>query len=142
MLLYSVCLYCTLKRLIYLDYLGTKHWKFNIRERRKSRHKFCGAKVCKNAEVRKYFVNPKIVIEVFSYIIYSLVFKKIPHVLSFYCIWKRWMVSFRGTYWLSITYFILLRVFHFFLFFSFFLSFLVSSVTCWGIQVSLAIHKI
>ena len=117
MLLYSVCLYCTLKRLIYLDYLGTKHWKFNIRERRKSRHKFCGAKVCKNAEVRKYFVNPKIVIEVFSYIIYSLVFKKIPHVLSFYCIWKRWMVSFRGRYWLSITYLILLRVFCFVLFF-------------------------
>ena len=90
---------------------------FSIRERRKSRHKFGGTKVCKVEEIRKYFVNPKNEIEVFSYIIYSLI-SKISHVLSFYCICKRWMVSFRGTYWLSITYFILLRVFRFFLFFS------------------------
>ena len=40
--------------------------------------------------------------------------------LSLYWIWERWMVSFRGTYWLSSTYFILLRVFRFFLFLSFF----------------------
>ena len=39
---------------------------FSIRERRKSRHKFGGTKVCKAEEVRKYFVNPKIEIEVFS----------------------------------------------------------------------------
>ena len=29
-------------------------------ERRKSKYKFCGTKVCKAEEVRKYFVNPKI----------------------------------------------------------------------------------
>ena len=45
---------------------------------------------------------------------------EISHKLSLYCIWERWMVSFRGTYWLSSTYFILLRVFRFFLFLSFF----------------------
>ena len=92
---------------------------FSIRERRKSRHKFGGTKVCKAEEVRKYFVNPKIEIEVFSYIIYSLI-SKISHVLSFYCICKRWMVSFRGTYWLFITYFIFLLVLRFFLFLFFF----------------------
>ena len=114
---------------------------FSIRERRKSRHKFGGTKVCKVEEIRKYFVNPKIEIEVFSYIIYSLI-SKISHVLSFYCICKRWMVSFRGTYWLFITYFILFSVFCLFLFFYFFLSFFASSITCWGIEVSLAIYKI
>ena len=93
---------------------------FSIWERRKRRHKFGGTKVGKAKEVRKYFVNPKNEIEVFSYIICSL---EISHVLSFYCIWKRWMVSFRRTYWLSTTCFILLRVFRFFLFFSCFLSF-------------------
>ena len=95
---------------------------FSIRERRKSRHKFGGTKVCKAEEVRKYFVNPKTEIEVFRYIICSLDFKNMSCTLFF--IWKRWIVSFRGTYWLSITYFILLRVFRFFLFFSFFLFFL------------------
>ena len=39
---------------------------YSIRERRKSRHKFGGTKVCKAEEVRKYFVNPKIKIAVFS----------------------------------------------------------------------------
>ena len=123
MLLYSVCLYCTLKRLIYLDYLGTKHWKFNIRERRKSRHKFCGAKVCKNAEVRKYFVNPKIVIEVFSYIICNLDFKNTSCTL--FLLHMKTMNRVVSWYMqLSITYFILLRVFRLFLFFLLFLVFL------------------
>ena len=40
---------------------------------------------------------------------------ELSHELSLYCIWQQWMASFCGTYWL------LLRVFHFFLFFSFFL---------------------
>ena len=40
--------------------------KFSIRERRESRHKFGGTKVCKAEEVRKHFVTPKIKIEVFS----------------------------------------------------------------------------
>ena len=39
---------------------------FSIRERRKSRHKFGETKVCKPEQVRKYFVNPKIEIKVFS----------------------------------------------------------------------------
>ena len=50
---------------------------FSIQERRKSRHKFRETKVCKAEEVRKYFVNPKIEIEAFSYIICSLDFKNI-----------------------------------------------------------------
>ena len=39
---------------------------FRIRESRKSRHKFGGTKVFKAEDVRKYFVNPKIKVEVFS----------------------------------------------------------------------------
>ena len=37
---------------------------FKLRERRKSKHKFNGTKVCKAEEVRKYFVNSKIENEV------------------------------------------------------------------------------
>ena len=33
---------------------------FSMRERRKSKHKFGGTKLCKAEELRKYFVNPKI----------------------------------------------------------------------------------
>ena len=33
---------------------------FSKQERRKSKYKFGGTKVCKAEEVRKYFVNPKI----------------------------------------------------------------------------------
>ena len=43
---------------------------------------------------------------------------------SLYSIWERWMVSFRGTYWLSSTYSILLCLFRFFQFLSFLLTFL------------------
>ena len=50
---------------------------FSVQERRKSRHKFGGTKVCKAEEVRKYFVNPKIEIEAFSYIICSMGSKNI-----------------------------------------------------------------
>ena len=39
---------------------------FSIRERRNSRQEFGGTKVCKAEEERKYFVNPKIEIDVFS----------------------------------------------------------------------------
>ena len=39
---------------------------FSIRERRRSKHKFGGTKVCKAEEVRKYFVNSKIENEVFG----------------------------------------------------------------------------
>ena len=39
---------------------------FSIRERHESRHKFGGTKVSKGEEVRRYFVNPNIEIEVFS----------------------------------------------------------------------------
>ena len=37
-----------------------------MREKRKSKHEFGEAKVRKAEEVRKYFVNPKIEIEVFE----------------------------------------------------------------------------
>ena len=36
-----------------------------MREKCKSKHKFGGAKVCKDEQLRKYFVNPKIENEVF-----------------------------------------------------------------------------
>ena len=120
---------------------------FSIWERRKSREKFGGTKACKAGKVRKYFVNPKIEIEVFSscvnYIISSLYFKHIsrtffllhirtmndecyhsvvhigsPALVSFYC------VCFVSFYFLLGSYFF------------------VSSITCWGMEVSLAILKI
>ena len=53
----------------------------------------------------------------FSATLFAVWISNISHVFSFYCIWKRWMVSFRGIYWRPITYFILLRMFRFFLFF-------------------------
>ena len=40
---------------------------FSMQERHKSKHKFDGTKVCKDKEVRKYFVNPKIENKVFDY---------------------------------------------------------------------------
>ena len=49
---------------------------------------------------------------------------EISYELSLYCIWEWWIVSLRGTYWLSSANFILFRVFRFFLFLSFFLIFL------------------
>ena len=39
---------------------------FSVQERRKSKHKFVGNKVCKAEQVRKYFVNPKIENEAFD----------------------------------------------------------------------------
>ena len=37
-----------------------------MREKRKNKHKFGGAKVCKAEQVRKYFVNLEIENEVFG----------------------------------------------------------------------------
>ena len=39
--------------------------EISMQERRKSKHKFGGAKVCKAEEVRKYFVNSEIENKVF-----------------------------------------------------------------------------
>ena len=50
---------------------------FSIQERRKNRHKFGGTKVCKAEKVRQQFLNSKIEVQVFSYIICSLAFKNI-----------------------------------------------------------------
>ena len=61
---------------------------FSIPGRHKSRHKFGRTEVWKAEEVKKYFVNPKIETEVFSYIICSLDFINISCAL-FFCIWKR-----------------------------------------------------
>ena len=60
--------------------------KFSIRERCKNRQGFGGTKACKAEEVRKYFINPKIEIEVFSFIIFSFDFKSISFTLFFYSI--------------------------------------------------------
>ena len=37
-----------------------------MQEKRKSKHNFGGAKVCKAEQVRKYFLNPKTENEVFG----------------------------------------------------------------------------
>ena len=39
---------------------------FSMRDRRKSKHKFDGTKVCQAEEGRKYFVNSRIKNEVFG----------------------------------------------------------------------------
>ena len=67
---------------------------------------------------------------------------EISHELSLYCIWEQWMVSFRGTYGPSSAYFILLRVFRFFLFLSFFLIFFSWILLLFDFEVSLSILKI
>ena len=115
---------------------------FSIRERRWSRHKFGGTKFYKAEEVRKTFLNPKIKFEVFSYIICCLDFKNI----SFSLILLHMKTMNGVVSW----YILLLALHHLFHFiacvsflsiFFFFLSFFVSSITCWGIEVSLAILK-
>ena len=92
---------------------------------------------------KKTILNPKLKSK-FSATLFAAWISNISHVLSSYCIWKWWMVSFCGTYyyWLSISYFFLLRVFRYFLFFLFFPSCFVSSLTGWGIEVRLEILKI
>ena len=109
---------------------------FSIWERHKSRHKFGGTKVPKAEEVRKYFVNLKIVIRFFGYIICNLDFNTS---CTLFLLHMK-IVSFCGTYWLSISYFLLLCVcFVSSYFLNFFLSFFVSSINCWGIKVCLVI---
>ena len=53
----------------------------SMQERRESKHKFGGTKVCKVEEVRQHFVNRKIENEVYgqsvSYIIRSLDFRSV-----------------------------------------------------------------
>ena len=59
-----------------------------MRERRKSKQKFVGTKICEAEEVKKYFVNPKIENEVFglcvNQIIYSLGFRNTKAVFRRY----------------------------------------------------------
>ena len=111
---------------------------FSIRERHKSRHKFRVNKVCKTEELRKYFVNLEIEIEVFSYIICSLDFKHISCIL-----FLLHMKTMNGV----VSWYILAphHLFHSIAYVSFlsifFLSFLLSSITRWGIYVSLGILK-
>ena len=104
---------------------------FSIRERHKRRNKFGETKVCKAEEVRKYFVNPKTEIEVFSYIICSLDFKNISCTL--------FLLHMKTMNGVVSSYILLLALHHLFHFiacvsflsiFFFFLSFFVSSVTC------------
>ena len=108
----------------------------SIQERQKSNNKLRGAKACKAEEVRKYFANPKIEIEVFSCIICSLDFKNIScalfllhtktvnGVVSWYILALHHLIHFIACVsFLSV----------FFFFFSFFC---VSSITCWGNNVS------
>ena len=79
----------------------------------------------------------------FSGSLFAVWISKIFHVLSFYCIWKWWchfmipvaigsqsLISFYCVCFVSIY------------FFFFFLVFFVSSITCWGIELSLEMLKI
>ena len=116
--------------------------KLSIRESRKSRHEFRGTKGCKAEEIRKYFVNPKTVIEVYSYIICSFNFKNSSCTL--FLLHMKTMNGVVSWYILA-----LCLLFHFIvcvsflsIFFLFFLSIFVSSITSCGIEVSLAILKI
>ena len=104
---------------------------FSIRERHKRRNKFGETKVCKAEEVRKYFVNPKTEIEVFSYIICSLDFKNISCTL--------FLLHMKTMNGVVSSYILLLALHHLFHFiacvsflsiFFFFLSFFVSCITC------------
>ena len=107
------------KRLIYLGYWRMKHWKYLVFEKdAKADINLVG--VCKAGEVRRYFVNSKIESKVFSwcvnYVTCSLDFKNISYALFLlHTLQERCIVSFRGTYWFSSTFFILLRVFRFFI---------------------------
>ena len=101
---------------------------FSIRERHKRRNKFGETKVCKAEEVRKYFVNPKTEIEVFSYIICSLGFKNIS--FAFFLLHMKTMngvVSWYISALDHLSHFIVYVSFlsSFFLYFLFFLSVLV-----------------
>ena len=121
--------------LIYLGYWRTNRWKYlefereREREREKIRHKFGGTKVSKAEEVRKSFVNLKIEIEVFSYIICSLDFKNIS--CSLFLLHLKTMNSVVSWYILALH-----HLFHFIervsslSIFSCFLSFFVISITC------------
>ena len=120
-----------LKCLIYLGYWRTKHWKYLVFEEDAERHKFGGNRVWKAEEVRKNFVNPKIEIEVFSYIICSLDFKNISCTL-----FLLHMKTINGV----VLWYIFLLNLHYLFFFS--LSFCVGCITCWVIEVSLTILKI
>ena len=131
-----------LKRLICLGYWRTRHWKYLLSEKEAKEGKFGGTKVCIAEEVRKYFVNLKIVSEVFSYIICSLDFKNTSCTL--------FLLHMKTMNGVVSWYILLLALHHLFHFiacvsflsiFFFFLSFFVSSITCWGIEVSLAILK-
>ena len=50
-----------LKCLIDLGYWGTKDWKHLVFEKDA---KFCGTEVCKAEKVRKWFLNPKMEVEI------------------------------------------------------------------------------
>ena len=99
---------------------------FSIWERRKSRHKFGGAKHFRNFQLhylRFGFQNISLFIAYENYECCSCVVHITigsPSIISCYCVC---FASFYG-------------------FFLFFLSFFVSCITCWGIEVSLVILKI
>ena len=116
---------------------------FSIWERRKSKHKFGGTKVCKAEKVRKWFLNPKTEVEIFSYTFCKMDFKYISCTL--------FLLNIKTMNGVDSLYILLLALHHLFhfivcvlflsIFFFFFLSFFVGSITCWGIEVSLAILK-
>ena len=94
---------------------------FSIRGRRKSRHKFGGTKVCKAKEVIKYFENRKTEIDVCSYIIYSLNFKKYLMCCLLHMKMMKGVVSWHIISLHDLFHFIAYVLFRFFLFFKFFL---------------------
>ena len=114
-----------------------------IWEGRKSTHKSGGTGVCKDEYVRKYFLNLKSEIEIFSYIICGLDSKNISSTL-----FLLHMKTMNGVVSWCILLLALHHLFHFTVCVSFlstfflFSNFFMSSIACWVIEVSLALLKV
>ena len=130
-----------LKCLIYLGYWKTKHWKYLVFEN-DAKADINLVELMQNWVGKKIILSPKIEVEIFSYIICKLDFKNISPTL--FLVHMKTMNGVVSSYILLLA---LHHLFHFiacvsfFSIFFFFLSFFVSFITCWGIEVSLAILK-
>ena len=101
---------------------------FSIQERCESKQNFGGTKVSKAEEVRSNFVNPKIVVEVFSYIICDLDFQNIS--CTNFLLHMKIMNGVVSSYLLALYHlFYFIHVFSFILFFFFLFSLLFFNIT-------------
>ena len=117
---------------------------FSMRERRKSKHKFGGTKVCKAEEVRKYFLNSKIENQVFRECkLHYLQFRFQKYIMNALFIahenneWCHFVVCIESLALVSF-YCVCFLFSQFFLLFFFCVNF----TTCLGIEVNLSILKL